>query len=190
MKLDNLLEQKKSAILRGWFDVILDSYPAETAKFLKSQKDRFSNPVGQAILSGVEGIFGELRNGMNAERITPFLDNIVRVRAIQDFTASQAVAFVFLLKQVIRKQLEAELRENDLSPELYALDSRIDALGLLAFDIYMKCREKIYELKSDELRHRTFRLLKRAKIICEVEGPEPGLEDNNTDNVKRKEVDR
>ena len=43
-------------------------------------------------------------------------------------------------------------------------ESKIDTMALLAFDIYMKCREKIYEIKLDEVkgeRERLFRLLER-----------------------------
>jgi hypothetical protein len=38
--------------------------------------------------------------------------------------------------------------------ELSALETRIDRLALLAFDCYMKCREKIYEIRLGELRRR------------------------------------
>jgi len=34
---------------------------------------------------------------------------------------------------------------------LLELEQKIDDMSLLAFDIYMKCREKLYELKATEL---------------------------------------
>ena len=53
----------------------------------------------------------------------------------EDFTAAQAVAFVFLLKRILRDP---------------ARDERIDALALRAFDLYMQCREKIWEIKAKQ----------------------------------------
>jgi hypothetical protein len=40
-------------------------------------------------------------------------------------------------------------------------------LGLLAFDIYMQCREKIYELKANEMKERTFKAFARAGLVKE-----------------------
>ncbi|MEE9557391.1 MAG: hypothetical protein V3V76_09030, partial [Candidatus Adiutricales bacterium] len=35
---------------------------------------------------------------------------------------------------------------------LVEIESRIDSTALLAFDIYMSCREKIHQIKQNELR--------------------------------------
>jgi hypothetical protein len=79
--------------------------------------------------------------------------------------------------------LEAEIREKRLYEELLALESRIDALSLQSFDIFMKCREKIYDLKATELRDRTIRALKRANLVSEVNAGESDTKDvNNVDN--------
>ena len=47
MKLENLLLQKKTAILERWYELILESYPSETGLFLKENKDRFSSFLAQ-----------------------------------------------------------------------------------------------------------------------------------------------
>src|SRR3989338_4218249 len=112
MILKNLLSEKRAAILKRWFEMVLDSYPADTSSFLKQQKNQFANPVGAAISQGVNGIFEELLSGKDSDTISDFLDNIIRVRAVQDFTPSQAVAFIFQLKKVIREELEKEISEN------------------------------------------------------------------------------
>jgi len=46
--------------------------------------------------------------------------------------------------------------------------SRIDSLALIAFDIFMKYREKIYDLKSKELIDRTWWVLKKWNIVSEI----------------------
>jgi len=176
MNFKDLLLEKKSAILKRWFDVILESYPADTSNFLKKQKNRFANPVGYTISQGIEGLFGEILQGIDSEKASPFLDNIIRIKAIQDFSASQAVSFIFLLKKVIREEFEKEIKENQISIELAALEVKIDELALLSFDIFMKCREKIYDLKAEEIKRMTFKLLQRANLICEIQEPETDLE--------------
>jgi hypothetical protein len=74
---------------------------------------------------------------------------------------------MFHLKNVIRGEIEAG--EPVAAEELLNLESRIDALALISFDIYMTCREKIYELKANEVKNMTFRLLQRAKLVREVQ---------------------
>ncbi|MEW6001071.1 MAG: RsbRD N-terminal domain-containing protein [Nitrospirota bacterium] len=169
IRFKNLLLEKRSILLKKWFQLILETYPADTMRFLKDQKNKFSNPVGHTIRKGIEGIFEELTNEMDSERVSTFLDNIIRIRAIQDFSPSRAISFVFLLKKVIREELESEILENKLSDELLKFESKIDDLALLSFDIYMKCRERIYELKANELKNMYYRLLQKANLIYEIQ---------------------
>lgn len=184
--LKNILSEKRSAILNRWVDHILDTYPADTANFLRDKKNRFANPVGHSVSEGVEGIFDDLLQGTAQDRVSPFLDNIIRIRAIQEFTPSQAISFVFFLKKIIRNELAKEIGENGLSDELIVLENHIDSLGLLAFDIFMRCREKLYDIKANEARHMTFRLLQKANLICEKPGKEPDISDSNFVNLNEK----
>lgn len=188
MRLNSLLADKKASIMGKWFDVIIESYPPETSNFLKNQNNRFTNPIGATISKGIEDIFDELIRGLNKEKTLEFLDNMVRIRAVQDFTASQAVFFIFPLKRIIREELRVEIAEKQLSDEILSLESTIDNLALSAFDIYMKCREKIYEIKANEVKSMTFRLLQMANLINDADGHEPALKGNNNLKIKRGEV--
>lgn len=165
--LKNILSEKKPDILRQWIDYILDTYPAETAKFLREKKNRFTNPVAHSVAEGAEGIFENLLQGIDQNKVSVFLDNIIRIRAIQEFTPSQAIAFVFALKKIVRDELTKEIREHGLSDELTLIEDNIDSLGLLAFDIFMRCREKLYDIKANEMRNMTFRLLQQANLVSE-----------------------
>ena len=165
MTLETFLSEKKPAVIEKWFNLILATYPADTSSFLKNQKDRFTNPVGHTIYQGIEKILEGVAKGVDLDKVSPFLDSILRVRAVQDFSPSQAVAFIFSLKDVIRQVL-AEDKDLALScEELRTLDSRIDSLALACFDIFMKCREKLYEIRANELRNMTFRLVQRANSL-------------------------
>jgi len=109
---------------------------------------------------------------MDEETITSFLDPLIRIRAVQGFSPSQAVYFIFALKPVIRETLQKVIREDPFLKEQFQFESKIDELGLLAFNIYMECREKIYQLKANELRNRTFSAFKRAGLVSEIPNAE------------------
>ncbi|UCE79485.1 MAG: RsbRD N-terminal domain-containing protein [Nitrospiraceae bacterium] len=168
MTLRDSLSERKENIIEKWFERIIDTYPPDTSRFLKDQKDRFANPVGATISRGLEGIFEEiLKDEQDQAKVSKFIDNIVRIRAVQNFNPSQAISFIFLLKNIIRDELTVDVLHNHNADELLALESQIDGLALTAFDIFMNCREKIYEIKSNEAKDMTFRLLQRANLLKE-----------------------
>lgn len=176
MRLNNLLAQRKTAIIKNWFALAVETYPPDTASFLKKQKDPFSNPVGRTISKGLEGLFNELLKEMDYEIITSFLDPIIRIRAIQNFSPSQAVSFIFLLKKAIRENTKKEVPEEQLFNELLLFESKIDQLVMIAFNLYMQCREKIYDLKANEMRNTTYKAFKRAGLVSEIPAVEPVIE--------------
>jgi hypothetical protein len=164
----NQLLEKKTVILKKWFDAVADTYPDDTSNFLKKKKAQFANPVGYNLAEGLEGLFDALIQGVILDKVSIFLDSIVRIRAIQEFTPSEAVAFVFQLKKIVRQELGSEvLQQQRMIEELAAFDAAIDDFALFSFDIFMKCREKIYEIKANEARSMTFRLLQQAKLIVD-----------------------
>lgn len=170
MVLERLLPQKRAAILERWFQLILETYPADTSGFLKQEKDRFINPIGYTISQEIEALYDELLQEMNPDKLAACLDNIIRIRAVQDFSPSQTVAFIFLLKKAIREELASKIAENRVLEELLKFESKIDKLVLLAFDIYMKCREKVFEIRVSEVkaeRERVLKLLERANLTME-----------------------
>jgi len=164
MQLATHLAQKKSAILGRWLTTIYESYPPETAIFLRKEKNRFDNPMGYRISEGLEGLYGALLHELERDQVLTWLDEIIRIRALQDFSPSQALAFIFLLKTVIRQELAEAIQTEDLTAELLDLESRIDGLALLGFDVYTKRREKIYEIKADEAKRRISGLMRKAGI--------------------------
>ena len=179
MNLETRLSEKSSAILDRWLQLTLETYPADTQRFLKKQKDPFANPIRDTISREINNIYKALIQGVDRERVSPCLDRIIRIRAVQDFSPSQAISFVLLLKKVIREVLVKEIREGRLFDELLIIESRIDDLSLLAFDIYMKRREKLYEIKANQAKNQVSKLLERAGLICEIPQWQPDLKEDN-----------
>ena len=85
MGIKDLLAQNRSAIVQKWFDRIVKTYPANSQKFIKEQKDPFANPVGSTILRGIEGLYAELLGEMETAKVTNDLDPMIRIQAVQDF---------------------------------------------------------------------------------------------------------
>jgi hypothetical protein len=171
----SILKKKKTAIVKRWFELFVNSYPPDTASFLKRQKDQFANPVGQTTLKGLEAVFDEIIRGMDHETIISFLDPVIRIRAVQDFTPSKALSFILGLKKVIREKLKKELKSPDVFSGLAEIDSNIDELSLIGFDIFIGCREAIYQLKVNTERNKIYSAFSRAGLITEIPEDGPGL---------------
>lgn len=185
MKLVELLEKKKATIIDKWFDFIVKTYPPDTAYFMKSKNDRFANPVGTTYAENLDALFNEiLENEISSEEdrdnLVKFLDPIIRIRAIQNFSASQATVFTFSLKNIVREIIEKELKEKKIFFELLTFETKLDKLSMLAFDVYMGCRETIYNLKANEEKTKIYKAFRRAGLVSEITEDDPGLMESIT----------
>jgi len=165
MELASVLADNKDEIIREWFDQAVEIYPPDTAKFLKNKADRFANPVGYNFSAAMEAVLGYLISGDESDDVVGALDGLIKIKAVQDFSASQAVRFIFVLKKVLRKHA------GNSYEELFGLEDKIDRVALLCFDLYMRSRDKIHELKASELRNMHYRLLERANLATRQEEP-------------------
>jgi hypothetical protein len=156
-----LLSEHKSSIVAKWLEWILKAYSDSAGSFLSREGDPFRNPVGYTLREGLSLVFDRLVQAEDVAAMNTVLDGIVRIRAVQDISASQALAFVFVLKRIIRAELSSEAAR--FADELAALEFRIDEVALLAFDLFMKCREQIYEIKANERKRMAF-LLEKAHL--------------------------
>ena len=175
MGIKDLLAQNRSAIVQKWFDRIVNTYPANSQKFIKKQKDPFANPVGSTILQGIEGLYAELLGEMETGKVANCLDAIMRIQAVQGFSPSEALSFIPFLKGIIKEKLKGEIQGTRVVEALSEFETRIDRLTLLAFDRYMNCREKIYEIRLGELRNRSAEVMERIQRNEVRRGWAPGL---------------
>jgi hypothetical protein len=143
---------RKEAVIQRWIDGILASYPGDASAAFGRERDRFANPVGYSVREGTRGIIEALCDGHDADRVRAALREIIKVRAVQQFTPSQALSFVFHLKRVIRTELGELADVPALAPERDALDQEIDRIALAAFDIFEQCREQVYQLRVEEVK--------------------------------------
>jgi hypothetical protein len=149
MNIETLLTPKKKAIVEKWIDQVLDSYGSPD--FFKKQKDRFANPIGSTISEGLQDLFVILVEEKELSEAAKPLEDIIKIRAVQDFTPSKAVFFVYLLKNIVREELAGEKNREEVLHTLSALDVRIDEIALMAFNLYMECRERLHQIRVNEV---------------------------------------
>lgn len=153
-----MLAQRRAALTQRWIDAVINTYPTDAAAFMRRQKDAFANPAGHLVRACIPVLIDALESGVDRDKIKGPLEELLKLRALQDFAPSQAVAFIFTVKQMLREEL-------DFAPADQAwntLDTRVDALVLVAFDVYMQCRERVYEVRYNQLKKLNHVMLERA----------------------------
>jgi hypothetical protein len=148
----DILKESQSAIVDRWLADTLATYQSGAAEFFEHTKDPFANPVGNALIKGLTGLFECLLAERPLESTRGNLDEIIKIRAVQDFSPSQALSFVFLLKNAVRVELGGKVVNLELLADLAQFESRIDQVALLAFESYTNCREQVYNLRVDEVK--------------------------------------
>ncbi len=178
MRLEKPIVKHKKQILTQWFEVLSGTYPKDTARFLKANPDTFTNPVGGTARRSMETLLEALIRNAPPEELTPLLDPLIRIRAVQTmFTPSQATAFILDLKSILHTNLANKINDPQDRLEMQAIEKRIDRLLLIAFDIFVRCREKIYHLKATEEQSKIYRAFARAGLVRENidDQPETGI---------------
>ena len=163
-RLLHLLSTRQPAILDRWLGQVLECYPPEIARMMKAGKDPFSNPLPHQLARGLKALLTVIVEEQGPEAALAALDEVLRVMAIQSFHPSRGLAFIFFLKQVVREELAPELEEADLTRELADLDATIDGLALLGFDVYMQRRQKLYDMRMEEMKQRISTFLRKTGL--------------------------
>ncbi|MCG6964040.1 MAG: RsbRD N-terminal domain-containing protein [Acidobacteria bacterium] len=169
-----LIAARRSALLSLWWDSAVEAFPGETRSFLAREKDRFQNPVGATLRSGLMAILDALLTDADDAELERAAQAIVKVRAVQGVPAGEALAFVFGLKKAARAALGEQAETAGGRRELEALENAVDRLALLAFTSYVGCRERIFAIRSRELQRRTASLLRQT---AGVDLSDPGADD-------------
>ncbi len=150
MNLTEALAHKKKEVLDLWIGRTLDSYVSPG--FFKKSKDQFANPVGVNIANGLTALYELLQNNAEPEAYLKPLDQVVRIRAVQEFTPSQAMSPFLELKWVVKQVFSGDKEMQSLLPMLDTFDCEIDKIALAAFDIYTDCKEQVYRNRIRELK--------------------------------------
>lgn len=155
MEIQALLEEKREEILQQCTRETLENHSLEFSRFFQKKNDQFMNPIGFNVASSLAAIFDHLTGKDTRVSLDRTLDDIVRVRAVQDMAPSMAVSFPFSMKRAIQDTFQAAGIVPD-AQEYQALNEQIDEITRKSFDIYMKCREQVFQIKLDEIKSGIF----------------------------------
>jgi len=150
MNLIEALKKKKEKILSTWIERTLDTYIS--SGFFKRSTDKFANPVGANVREGLTRLYNLIIKGADPQEYTEPLDQVIRIRAVQDFTPAEAVAPILELKWVVKQIFSADKSCRELLPELDSFDCDVDRAALAAFDLYIECRERLHRARIRELK--------------------------------------
>jgi len=173
----DLLEERKDTIVERWVDAVLSAYPSESAALFQAQRDPFANPLGHSVREGTKGVFQTILDGMDREELRTHLDKIVRIRAVQQFTPSEALSFVFSLRSIVQDVIPEAETDVRYRKGLTEMNHTIDEVALAAFELYAARREEVSQLRISEVKRQVTWVM--AKVNREDEGSEGVLEDSS-----------
>jgi hypothetical protein len=158
MGLPPWVAERRGELVQRWTEAVMDAYPSGTGRFLRETQDPFRNPVGATLRETLPVIFDGLCGLSPEEEWERALDRVVRLKAVQDGTATEALAFLLRLKGLLRE--EARQSGTDAAGRT-ALEDAVDGLLFRAFEAYVRCRERISEIKVQDANRRAYLLLRR-----------------------------
>jgi len=140
----------REKIVNKWVEYTLSTY-ASSGFFVK-ERDKFANPVGGNIRQALGELFLLLSKGADSKEFSPPLEQIISIRSVQDFTPSQAISPFNAVKHITREIFAADNERKHLVDELYDFEFAVDLAMLAAFDIYMQFRERLYQVRINEIK--------------------------------------
>jgi hypothetical protein len=134
---------------------------------MKKERDPFQNPFGHAVRAALEGVFKELIEEGRPEGFRRALQELMRIRAAQTESASEALCFVRFLREAVQEELAREAGRNggwDGIPEEYSLlEEHLHELTVIACDLFVESRKKIDAIRIKEIRAEKERLERAGK---------------------------
>jgi RsbT co-antagonist protein rsbRD N-terminal domain len=150
MDLAEAFRNYEDKIVNQWVDYTLSSYKSST--FFKKGPDKFANPVGGNTREALAKLYKLLTKNGDPQEFTEPLDQIMRIRSIQEFSASEAVAPIHAVKHITREILAKDSERKQFIADLYDFEFAVDLAVLAAFDLYMQCREQLYKVRIKEIK--------------------------------------
>ncbi len=146
MALADTPRTQAAAIASRWLAQTLAGYGPAAARAFERQPDPFANPVGHALRTALPAAVQALLAGQSPQTVAACLDDVIRIRAVQEFSPSQAIGFVLQLKACCECLPEAERA---------AFCEQVDQAALAAFDLYAQHRQRVCEVRVNEARRLT-----------------------------------
>jgi hypothetical protein len=170
MDLAEAFRNHREKIVKNWVEYTLSTYGSAT--FFTKERDKFANPVGGNMREALDNLFVLLSRGAEKDEYIPWLEQIISIRSVQEFTPSQAIAPLNGVKHITRDVLAKDKERKHFIDELYDFEFAVDLMMLSAFDIYMQYRERLYKVRINEIRS-------GSHILTDSKCPSKMLPDDN-----------
>lgn len=170
-------KENKEVILQKWVDVFYSAYPLGSSGFVRTSKDRFTNPIGIITQSSLTVLYDAvLGDDVEPQKVQEALFDLIQLRAVQDMTPSKAVGPLAQLKLILKQEVYQSClvacleKSKDLKgaqalfDDFFIVEARIESLLLMAFDYYASDREKIFNLRVEEIHRNQSQLVRWAKV--------------------------
>ncbi|MGL1930643.1 MAG: RsbRD N-terminal domain-containing protein [Desulfotalea sp.] len=174
MDISEGLRSCSEKIINQWVEYTLSTYDSST--FFIKEQDKFANPVGGNIRESLTTLFTQLIDGEEAEKGVESLSQLISIRSVQQFTPSQALAPLNAVKHIVRDILSKDKKCSHLTEELYDFEFAVDLTVLKAFDIYMHFRERLYQVRIDEIKS-------GSHVLTDSKCPSRLLDDQNMQGI-------
>ena len=152
------IQEKRECILALWQAAVLPQNHGFSRKSTGAKS--FTLPADHLLKDQSAQLFDWLVSDEEPVRARPSLEQICRLKAVAATNPSEALGFILDLKEIIRMVLRESGQADSLADGLTELDKRIDQLMLLAFDEYANCREQIMEIRLNEARRLSARVVR------------------------------
>ena len=104
MNSEEVLTARREQAIQKWTDAVFALYPFETTGFIRTQKDRFANPVGYATRKAAVAVFDAISGrDVEMDAVHAALGDLIRIRAVQDYRPDQAICVLILVMPVLRE---------------------------------------------------------------------------------------
>lgn len=160
--LKGFVEENLDTLNEKWLTAIVATYHQDSARFINGQEDRIANPMGYAIKELVSTVLNCLKSECDEQELASVIYPVVQMRAVQGFAPSEAVSFIYMLRPLVVEMARKTSGWEDIVLEL---DGVIFGLQSRAFDIYSQCREKLSEIKIEELKSNLYMLLRKSELV-------------------------
>jgi hypothetical protein len=159
-----LCRTEQEHILAKWNAAVSATYPLDTTGFARTREDQFRNPGGHAVRLALEETYKAVIGQLSSERLLrASLEMFVKLRAVQNFTAVQAMGVMYLLKPLLRERILPTCMQKGLLDEYLEAESRLDTAALLICDMYVTNRERVFEERIGEIKRQHAQLVRWAQ---------------------------
>lgn len=150
MELQEALWDVRDRIIDQWVNYTLSTY--KSSEFFKGEKDKFANPIGGSVREALSALFVLILKGEEGSDYSAPVEQLMKLRSVQEFSPSQAVAPLNAVKHITRDVIKKDKDTQKFVNELYDFDFAVDLAVLAAFDLYMHSRERLYQVRINEIK--------------------------------------